>query len=137
GPTLVGTDATGTAALGNGQVGVLLLAGATGNTVMGNVVSGNVTGVRLQDAGTAFNTVEGNFIGTDATGLLPLGNSAQGVLVLGGASQNAIGGQDQGNLISANGGGVAIEDPGTIDNTVQGNRIGPDAGGTAALPGQA
>ena len=73
----IGTNVGGTAALANGT-GVLIQAGSTGNTVGGlsaadrNVISGNGNnGVSLNASG---NTVLGNFIGTDLTGLAPVGN---------------------------------------------------------------
>ena len=65
----IGTDANGTAALGNVSVGIEIF--ASGNTVGGtmpgarNVISANHEfGIFLNDIG---NVVEGNYIGTDAT----------------------------------------------------------------------
>src|SRR5207249_3967022 len=79
----VGPTAGGKSAIPNGTNGVLIDAGATGNTLGGtgnvntrNVVSGNTSGVgvRLVDAATTGNVVEGNFIGPDATGAADLPN---------------------------------------------------------------
>ena len=136
----IGTNASG-AALGN-RVNGVTIADASGNTVGGtttaarNVISGNsIDGVLLTSDGaapTSNNLVEGNYIGTDPTGALALGNGADGV-GLDAAVGNAIGGAAQPNLISGNlGRGVDIF-TGSNTNTVQGNLIGTDAAGTAAL----
>ncbi|HEV3343584.1 MAG TPA: hypothetical protein VG125_24645, partial [Pirellulales bacterium] len=134
---LIGTDAHGTIALGNhGNGAVVIFAGATSNTIGGitaaarNVIaadSGN--GVFISDSGTSQNLVEGNYIGTDSSGAKPLGNAADGVIILAGASHNTIG---AGNVISGNAAnGVEIQSNG---NWAEGNLIGTDLTGTIALP---
>jgi hypothetical protein len=99
----------------------------------GNLISGNGShGVEVI-FGTG-NVVQGNRIGTDASGSQPLGNGGHGLLIEGGSS-TLIGGQTvgAGNLISANqGSGVVLAGPGH-GNLVQGNFIGTDDSGTAAL----
>src|SRR5439155_1717383 len=82
----IGTDRTGTAALGNIQRGVNLFNGAQHNIVgtdadginddaERNVISGNgQDGVGISTAGTSFNVIAGNYVGTDFTGKLPLPN---------------------------------------------------------------
>lgn len=79
----IGTDVTGTRALGNHR-GVALESGAAENTIggtshgAGNLISGNNTyGVHFTQA-TA-NVVQGNFIGIDVTGTTGLGNRVNGV----------------------------------------------------------
>jgi hypothetical protein len=144
----IGTDPTGTAAVPNAASGVLLDAGAGGNTVGGtataarNLISGNGgDGLVIADAGTSGNVVAGNYIGTNAAGTAALGNGttaafANGVLLTGGAGGNLIGGTaaGAGNVISGNpGAGVGIEGAGTTGNTVAGNHLGTNAAGTAAL----
>src|SRR5262249_30043704 len=111
----IGTNAAGTAALGNGGTGVLLANGSQNNTVGGaaaaarNVISGNGftginSGVDLRDSGTTGNTVAGNFIGTNAAGTAALANADHGVALFFNASNNLIGGTapGAGNLISGN-----------------------------------
>jgi hypothetical protein len=140
---LIGTDANSATGLGNGGVGVSLFAGATANTVGGtspaaaNVIAGNAgDGVDISGTGTSGNLIEGNFIGTDGTGTKALGNSADGVQIFGGSSNNTIGGTTpaERNVISANAGsGVAIQDQGSNDNLVEGDYIGVDSSGEIGL----
>ena len=136
----IGTDATGTADLGNFSNGVFIN-GAPGNTIGGtasvarNVISGNANGVLIQGSGATANAVEGNYIGTDATGTANLGNLIYGVQI-NGAPGNTIGGTASGarNVLSGNGSsGVLIENSGATANAVEGNYIGTDATGTADL----
>ena len=110
-----------------------------GPTPMRNVISGNNYGVDLRGAGTQ---VQGNYIGTDITGTFAIGNG-WGVYIADLAQDNTIGGLTNipgtgaGNLISGNGHGIAIESGiigGTSGNTVEGNLIGTDRTGLAALP---
>ena len=132
----IGTDSTGTRALGNHVEGVTI-AGAN-NTVGGmsaaarDVISGNFDGVDLQGGGTSGNLIEGDFIGTDSTGTRAVGNASAGVLLFANATSNTIG---PGDVISGNGVyGVQIADPGTAGNVVVGDFIGTDLTGTHALP---
>ncbi|HEX9386976.1 MAG TPA: hypothetical protein VF918_11705 [Anaerolineales bacterium] len=140
-------DRTGLIALGNGtdccHSGIVLHSGASNNTIggnipsAGNVISGNTAdGVTITDPGTSGNIVSGNFIGTDRTGTQDLGNSFDGVVMVGGTSNNLIGGTEAGagNVLSGNGAnGVAIYHFETTGNLVQGNFIGTDVTGTLSL----
>jgi hypothetical protein len=139
----VGMTAAGTAALANGGDGVLINGGARNNTVggtaagAGNVLSGNTFhGVQIADAGTSNNLVQGNCIGTNPAGSAALPNAGDGVLINNGATNNTVGGTTAAarNLIAGNTShGVQIGDAGTSGNQVQGNLIGLNAAGTAAL----
>jgi hypothetical protein len=153
----VGTDVTGTVALGNGSAnqpgsshGVAIndsAPAATGgpasghNLIANNLISGNKgPGVDIESLGTgSFNTVQGNMIGTDVTGTKPLGNSADGVLIVGN-DNNTIGGPlGSGNTIAFNGGaGVDVKSSPTNlspGNAILGNsifanaKLGIDLGG--------
>jgi hypothetical protein len=134
---LIGTDATGTKALGNGINGVDVLGsqnqiGASGGTG-GNTISANTgDGVLIEASGTG-NLVVGNRIGTDVTGTMALGNSLDGVHLAG--STNTIGTPAGGlNVISGNKNDGVLIDVGATGNVVQSNRIGTDALGATALP---
>jgi len=135
----LGTDVTGSLALGNADNGVTLSDAATnviGGTSAGagNLISGNgKAGIFLSGAGATNNLVQGNRIGTQATGRQALGNSYAGITILE-AGGNLIGGTvaGAGNLISGNKqGGIFITN--SVGNVVQGNRIGVDGTGTGAL----
>jgi hypothetical protein len=150
---LIGTDVTGTAALGAGNDGVAVFAGAQGNRIgvsgadagaagEGNVISANHwSGVGISGTGTNQNVVAGNLIGVDVTGAALLGNLNDGVGVFGGAQGTRVGTNADGagdalerNVISGNSwDGVAISDAGTTGTVVAGNYVGTDKTGTAAL----
>ena len=115
---------------GAGANGLALMAGFS--TVRGLAIGGfSGTGILLQTGGN--NQIAGNYLGTNAAGMAALGNTL-GVHLLAGASNNTIGGTvpGDGNLISGNATGIEIHG-GASSNRVQGNTIGLNATGTAAL----
>jgi titin len=147
----IGTDVSGTRALGNTESGVLLTSGAHDNLIGGltpearNVIAANGIGVHIARNPPSFatvnaardNAVQGNYIGLDVNGR-PLGNTSDGVRISN-ASGNAIGSTIAAarNIIAANGAhGVLIEttnvtlpDLSSVSGTatanlVQGNYIG-------------
>jgi len=140
----IGTDMKGSSALGNGDSGVLLFAGASDNIIgglanqsglpPGNVISSNGgNGVEVEAA--SFNQVMGNCIGTDASGGADLGNASDGVL-LNDSPSNQVGGASagEGNLISGNDlNGVELALSGATDAKVRGNFIGTDAAGKGPI----
>jgi parallel beta-helix repeat protein len=131
----VGLDSTGSHALANTGSGIAVQSNAGATTISNNVVSGNGQDGLLLDTGTHDNIVQNNFLGTDSTGSHALGNAGNGVDVVGSAG-NRIGGATaaQRNVISGNGGdGVFITGSAASANWVQGNYIGTNAAGTAAL----
>lgn len=137
----IGADISGTVALPN-YWGVIIGRGAMNNIVGGdahearNLIGGNMgPGVLIQNIGTMSNVVRGNYIGTDISGAVALPNY-YGVAIIGGATNNAVGGDTPGacNLISGNGHtGILLQSTGTMSNAVQGNYIGTDVSGTALL----
>jgi titin len=136
----IGTQQDGDSALPNGVEGVLIAHGASNNTIggtaggAGNLISGNLLGGLVIENSAAANLVQGNKIGTNADGTAALVNGNNGVFILA-SSGNTIGGTaaGAGNLISGNGRyGIRIES-GATANVVQGNEIGTNAAGTAAV----
>ncbi len=142
----IGTNAAGTAALGNGT-GVLIDNGASNNTIGGptdndrNVISGNGgasqgVGVYLDGTTTQSNSIIGNFIGTKAAGTAGISASSAGVLI-NNSPDNTIGGTTAAdrNIISGNSVvGVYIALAGATGNAVQNNYIGTDVHGLAGIP---
>jgi titin len=138
----IGTDYTGTKALANGQDGVQIIGGASGNTLGGttaaarDVISGNAQhGVLITDSGTSGNVVEDDFIGTDYTGARSVPN-ATGLTIINGATANYVSGSSATlhNVISGNSwDGVQIYGSGTSNNVVTDDFIGLNAAGTGAL----
>jgi titin len=135
---LIGTDATGTRAVGNGLGVVVALSGVSGiNTLggtaanQGNLISGN-KGTGLEIDRSAGLLVEGNQIGTDLSGTVALPNTT-GILVAN-SSQDTIGVPGAGNLISGNrGDGITVSGSLSSGVVIQGNRIGTDSSSTQVL----
>jgi len=119
--------------LGNSFNGVEV-SGASDNEISGNIISGNdLNGVSLLSGATR-NRVISNVIGLNGSGTSRLGNTAKGVIASA-ANGNTIGGATAAarNIISGNGThGVRLRS-GATGNVVQGNYIGTNAAGTAAL----
>ena len=135
----VGTDVTGTLALGNGRDGVgtdtafNIIGGPTlaaRNVISGNLRSGVflVGGSQIAD----HNLVQGNVIGMDVTGTVPLGNQERGVSVVSNIGTNVRNNWIISNLISANAGeGVGIFS--SDGNLVRDNLIGTDLHGNPSF----
>jgi titin len=130
----IGTDAAGSADLGNVQSGIVMSLEVTETTIGGttaaarNVISGNGgAGVRVFGPQTSGNLFAGNYIGTNAAGTQAIGNGSHGV-VLSGASGNTVGGSVAGsrNTIAFNAGdGVRIDGTSGATNgdSILGNSI--------------
>jgi titin len=144
---VIGTNAAESAALGNGESGVYVgdwgVSGDAASDALiggtaagdGNVISSNGNwGVWISDTGTTGVVVEGNAIGTNAKGTAALGNAYSGVYINGGAENNTIGGTatGAGNVLSDNT-DHGVDIAGSSHNVVQGNLIGTNGAGTAAL----
>jgi CSLREA domain-containing protein len=129
----IGTDKTGSGALGNHAVGIEVFGDENQiggiQLSFGNVISGNDgDGVKINGRQ---NDVQGNVIGTNGAGNAALGNAGNGVSVYG--NLNLVGGSEGGarNIISGNEGhGVYIT---AHDIEVKGNYIGTDRKGLAPL----
>ncbi|HEX3248169.1 MAG TPA: Calx-beta domain-containing protein [Pyrinomonadaceae bacterium] len=129
----IGTNAGGTAAIGNRDRGIEISTPTFTHNVIGgnsagagNLISGNGSGIFIF---AALNTIQGNLIGTDISGTHKIGN---GIGIQAQFTGTVIGGLTSGarNVISGNGTGVVFGEP---DSSLQGNFIGTDITGTAAL----
>ena len=121
---------------GGASVGLCLSFGGDGSTIRGLAIGG-FTGFNLLGNGislsTGEHTIAGNFIGTDAAGAVAVPNGS-GIAVF--SPNNVIGGTSPAdrNVISGNGGsGIVFSGLPATDNLVQGNHIGTNAAGAAAL----
>ena len=141
----IGTNASGTAAVANIGGGVVIVEGASNNTIGGttdaarNVISGNSQDGVTLTTGATNNVVQGNYIGTNASGTAAVPNAVGISIVSGGASGNTIGGtaSGAGNVVSGNdNNGVSVLNSGG-PNTVQGNQIGVAPNGNALGNGSA
>jgi titin len=136
---LIGLNAAGTGALANSADGIAVsedgatIGGAAAGA--GNVLSGNGgNGVTLS-SGTTGALIRGNLIGTNAAGTAAIANAGDGVRLLA-SSGNTIGGTTAGarNVISGNTqAAISVELNGSTANVIQGNFIGLNAAGTAAI----
>lgn len=128
----VGVDPSGKTPLGNG-VGISMT-GASNTVIRGNVISANTNGINGSMATST--RIEGNYIGVDADGFaLPAPRQHVGISLIQQSNQNVIGGSMPAarNLISNNDRGISI---GGNANVIEGNYIGTNAAGTAAIPNQ-
>jgi len=134
----IGTDVTGTKALGFSNSSGIEMAGSNitiGGTTpgAGNLISGNNQGVAIDQSASGVR-IEGNYIGTDVTGTKAIANrggiSIEGTnITVGGTSAAAR------NIISGNtGSGVSTATPNGPGEFVEGNYIGTDVTGTKAVP---
>ena len=137
----IGTNAAGTAALGNGGGGIRV--NVVGVTIGGtsaaarNVISGNSgNGIDIVSGGA---TVQGNYIGINAAGTAAIPNTGDGIAISGGSG--TIGGTaaGAGNVISGNDNtsfpaGVGVYITGGAGSQLQGNFIGTNPAGTSRIP---
>ncbi|XZE54378.1 PKD domain-containing protein [Planctomycetaceae bacterium SH139] len=140
---LIGTNAGGTGALANTEHGISIADGAAENTIGGvvvehrNTISGNLaSGVQLLDSAGTNNAILGNHVGISGSGTAAIPNAV-------GISVNAAGtrignGFGGGNVISGNlSFGITVNSAAASEILIQGNTIGTDADGSAAIPNEA
>ena len=131
----LGTDCSGSNAVGNVAGDGVTLISAPANVIASNVISANgYAGISISGSAAKGNQLLGNFIGTDLNGQTNRGNHLAGVTISG-ANSNQIGGLNagDGNVISGNlQGGIFLTN--TAGNLMAGNLIGLSATGTNAVP---
>jgi len=142
----IGTDPTGTVARSRPEAGgVSAGADFSGSTIGGalpsqrNLISGN-NGIGISVFGAGPAVIQGNFIGIDATGMVALPNDINvnftfyGAAIVGGPASPT--GAPPGNVISGSRsyGIWGSTFGGNTTMTIQGNLIGTNASGTAAIP---
>ena len=143
----IGTDVTGTVALGNRGFGVqaagenILVDGTTAGA--GNVISGTTgtlpffDGAGINPSGGIGLLVQGNRVGTNASGTAALPNQRSGIFLTTSGTFDTIGGivPSARNIISGNGAdGLKLNPSGNTAGKVLGNFIGTNAAGSAAIP---
>ncbi|MFK8018174.1 MAG: choice-of-anchor Q domain-containing protein, partial [Pseudomonadales bacterium] len=137
----IGTNAAGTAIVGNTGDGIQISSGAAGNVVGGlvagarNIIAGNDDGIAVDGTGSDGNTIIGNYLGTDVTGLINLGNLDDGIQVGNSVDGTIIGGTTAAarNVVASNADdGIQLSNSVT-NSVVQGNYIGVGADGITVL----
>ena len=108
----------------------------------GNIISGNgstsfgADGIEITGNSATGNTMQANLIGLNPAGTAPLGNLGSGIRIQG-APNNIIGGTNiaAGNVIAdnRNQGGIALIGSGSFGTVIQGNFLGTNYDGTAAI----
>lgn len=144
---LIGTDATGLAALPNSvdtanNRPAIRIQGSSNNTIGGstaaerNVISGNNGDAMQVLAGSSNNVVEGNYVGVDITGNGALPQVRSGILLFTGPTASAPSDNNQiiGNVVAAMPEkGIVADGPVFTNTLIDGNFVGVGADGATAL----
>ncbi|MCA9215240.1 MAG: DUF4347 domain-containing protein, partial [Planctomycetales bacterium] len=138
----IGTNADGTAAIGNGRYGVVIYNGVQGTQIggagtgEGNIISGNTSAGVIVDgnnnASTSGNVIQANIIGLNEAGTSAIGNGGDGIFIFANPGATTIGGVGVGNIIAGNS-QHGIDISGGSDITILGNTIGSGVTGTEDL----
>lgn len=134
----IGTDGTGTSAIGNQGNGIHINQGAQDNEFgpdgdggPWNIISGNaLNGVLIEDGFSDVNDIDECLIGVGVTGLSAVGNGRNGVLIRNSPFGNSV----RGCTISGNAFNGVLVTAGAFTNSLSQNKIGLDSLGTGALP---
>jgi hypothetical protein len=127
----IGTNANGTAPLGNADSGILVI--NTDDLIIGgntpgarNILSGSQTEFGVFLINTNNSTVQGNYIGTDITGTIAMPNDGGGIQLEGNCLGNRIGGSGagEGNIIAHSPGfGVSLPQASVSQTLISRNSI--------------
>jgi hypothetical protein len=144
---IIGLRPDGTTPLPNSDGGIFVVnqantntiggAGA-GNVIAGNGIAGTLYGQGLYLADSDANSIQGNWFGTTAESYPAFGNLSHGVLLLGDANENLVGGAiiGEGNIIGFSGSSGLRIDIGAAQNQVVGNAIGVAIDGVTPIGNQ-
>ena len=141
----IGTDITGTIALGNGGgIGIQGNNNSIGGSsaVERNIISNNGGSGIYLGPNSSNNSIQGNYIGVDITGTTAMGNANNGIEINGydfgtqtplPSNNNVIGGAIVGerNIISNSGSSSILLNLGVNDTIIKNNYIGTDVTGSA------
>lgn len=131
-----GLALNGVSTLPNAGHGVLIVDGDATRIQSVHISGNGQSGIRITGSATGTDLV-GNFIGTSFSGTQAVPNNGDGILIE--SSGNKIGGPGIGepNTISGNRlNGIRFTGAAASNNTVEGNLIGTNPTGTAAIPNQ-
>ncbi len=151
----IGTNADGTADLGNGGHGIVLQAATKDNRIgtdgsndafnasERNVIAGNDlwAQVAIYGVGVDRNVFAGNYVGLQASGNAGIRTVSHAVAVGGGAADtrigtdgNGVGDAEERNVFAATDWGPLVEGLGTTRTVFAGNYVGLNANGNASIP---
>ncbi len=133
GAPIIELDGTNAGAGTNG----LSLMNHSGSIIRGLIINRfSNNGVSIAATGGG-HTIAGNYVGTNAAGDADQGNGAYGIAI-DNSDSNTIGGASAAarNVISGNNSAGVLLDNGADNNMIQGNFIGTNAAGDAAIGGQ-
>jgi hypothetical protein len=130
----IGLGIDGTTDLGNLKIGLRFGGSSTNNIIGGtaagqrNYFSGNGDHGIMLDGQSVSNSIKGNYVGSDITGLAPVSNNGIGILFLDGSSSNIVGGAaaGEGNLLCCSATADGFRSQISSNNTLYGNLIGVD-----------
>jgi parallel beta-helix repeat protein len=123
-----GVDITGSYALPNGELGIIISNGAHDNIVGGengpNIFSGNYfAGIQIGGEGGFIsginNLIKGNIVGCNAEKTSPIGNQIVGIQI---GTPHSYGNQIEGNVVVSNDWGIYMTN--TVNNVIIGNFVG-------------
>ncbi len=130
----VGTDTSGSIALGNGSAGVRIDGtGSDDALIVGNLVSGNVGSGIVVENGANGAQIVSNAVGTNAALSAAIANGGDGISLAGGADHVVGGSAADANLVSGNAGRGIVVAAGATGVIVAANRVGTNGAGTSAL----